>query len=76
MAHTADQVDVTAARHWLSLESAVYAHTTGEPPEHPWFGCTTDDDLASSIIESANSEGFDPLTRFGFKRTLEIMLHG
>ena len=87
--HTPEQkkqaIDITAARHWLSLESAVYAHnygpydryrSTGEPTEYPWFGCKTDDDLASSIIESANSEGFDPLTRFGLRRTLEIMLHG
>ena len=75
MAHNYS-VDVTAARIWLSIESAPWEHMEGTPPEYPWFGCKTDKELAASIIDSSIAENLDCQTAYGFRKTLEIMLFG
>lgn len=67
-------VGIDGIRTWLALESSLLGSETSTATD--WFGCHSDEELLQSVIESGNSEGYDPYTLKGMRQTLSVMLYG
>jgi hypothetical protein len=63
-------IDIARARNWLS--NADHHHGMNTPPDYPWFGCETDEELKASIVDIAKGEKLDPVK--DLERVLSVML--
>ena len=65
-------IDIARARKWLSNADQSVRPRLNTPPDYPWFGCETDEELKASIVDIAKGEKLDPVK--DLERVLSVML--